>query len=369
MALTIGDSGAPSQVTRNYDALLTSTLTKYRKTLVDNIFKDSAFLAFIRMSDAYTSQNGGERIGVPLMYGKNSTVKTYAGYETLDTTPQEGMTTAFYPWAHIGGTVSISREEMRKNADSETRILNLLQSKVKQAEMTMREELNQKLLQGTVSSATFVADTSIGGSTGVLPLGYFLRKLKATNPTSSNVGNISAAETWWRHRVIDLGGNSPANADVDLTVTTLAALKIGMRRAYNYASRGSGGSPNLAVGDQVSWETYVNALDVNIRFQNTRMADLGFDTIKLRGATFIWDEVVPDLNAGTTAITDGTVFILNTEFYKVVYDSETNFITTPFVEPENQAAMTSKLLWMGNATVSNMRKLALVLSISQSIVA
>ncbi|MBW2621265.1 MAG: phage major capsid protein [Deltaproteobacteria bacterium] len=369
MALTIGDGSAPSQVTRNYDALLSTTLAKYRPTLIDNIFKDSAFLAFIRMSEAYVSQDGGERIAVPLLYGKNKTVKTYGGYEILDTTPQEGMTTAFYPWAHIGGTISISRDEQRKNADSETRILNLLESKIKQAEMTMREELNQKLLQGTVSGATFIADVSLGGSVGVLPLGYFLRKLKATNPTSTNVGNISsAAEGWWRHRVGDFSGGSPAGADVDLAITTYKGFEAAVRRMYNFCARGSGGAPNLAVGDQISWETYVNALDTKTRFQNTKMADLGFDTIKIRGSTFIWDEVVPDMHTGTTAITEGSIFFLNTEFYKVVYDQETNFITTPFVEPENQAAMTSKLLWMGNATVSNLRKLGVALNIPQDVV-
>jgi len=92
---TIGDSGAPSQNTVNYDHVLSTTLFNYRDTMVDNIFKDSAFLAALRMNNAVVKQNGGERIAMPLMYGTNSTVKSYSGYETLDTTPQEGMTTAF----------------------------------------------------------------------------------------------------------------------------------------------------------------------------------------------------------------------------------------------------------------------------------
>lgn len=86
---TLGTSGAPSQNTINYDALLSTTLDAYISggSLVDNIFKDSAFLAFMRMSDGIIHQDGGERIRIPLMYGDNSTVKSYSGYETLDTTP------------------------------------------------------------------------------------------------------------------------------------------------------------------------------------------------------------------------------------------------------------------------------------------
>ncbi len=134
-------------------------------------------------------------------------------------------------------------------------------------------------------------------------------------------------------------------------------MKVALRRMYNHCSKGSGGSPNLVVMDQTTFETYENALDVNIRFTNTALGELGFDTIKLRGATCIWDEVVPDIDNGTTSLTGGTAFFLNTKFYKLVIDSETDVEVTPFIEPENQTAKTAKILFMGNATVSNMRKL------------
>ena len=367
---TIGDSGSPSQHTIYYDALLSTTLMAYKKTLQDNIFKDSAFLSYLRMSNAVNHQNGGERIAFPLMYGTNSTVETHSGYSIIDTTPQEGMTTAFYEWAEIAGTISISRKEERQNA-GEGKLLNLLESKIKQAEMTMREKLNGDLLQGTVSSATFVPDQSNNGVDGVLPLGYFLRKLNATDPTNSDVGNIAGdTYSWWRHNtaVLNSGTKDTGNAFA-LSVSTYAGLKVALRRMYNYCSRGSGGSPDLVVMDQVSFETYENALDTNVRYQNTKMADMGFDTIKLRGATCIWDEVVPDIDSGTTAITTGTAFFLNTDFYNLIIDSETDIETTPFIEPENQTAKTAKILFMGNAAVSNMRKLGVCYAISQSIVA
>jgi hypothetical protein len=362
---TIGTSGVPSQNTINYDALLSTTLMAYRKTLVDNIFKDSAFLAALRMNDAVDKQNGGERIAMPLMYGTNSTVKSYSDYETLDTTPQDGMTTAFYDWREIAGTISISRKEERQNS-GEGRLLNLLESKVKQAEMSMRETLNQQLLAGTVSSSTFVPGNS---AKDLNPLGYFLRKDNTTDPVSGgNVGNIAASNTWWRHHTA-IGdttsadtGNSFAN-----NITTYAGMKAAMKRMYNYCGRGSGGSPNLLVGDQISFETYENALDQQVRYTNTKMADMGFDNIKVKGATFIWDEVIPDVEAGTAAITKGTVFFLNTNFYKLIIDSETDIVTTPFIEPENQTAKTAKVLFMGNAGVSNMRKMGVLYAVGQTI--
>lgn len=276
----------------------------------------------------------------------------------MDTTPQDGLTTAFYEWAEVGGTISISRKEERQNS-GEGRLINLLQSKIKQAEMSMREKLNGDLLRGTVSSSTFVPETSTGGAYGLLPLGYFLRKLNRTDPTTGgNVGNIAGATySWWRHRTADIGTNgSQTGNDFATSATTWSIYKTMLMRMYNYCSRGSGGSPDLVVMDQVSFETYENSMIGQIRYTNSTMADMGFDNIKLRGATCIWDEVVPDVYSGTATLTYGTAFFLNTDFYNLVIDAETDIVTTPFVEPENQTAKTAKILFMGNAAVSNLRK-------------
>ena len=188
---TIGDAGAPNTNTIYYDALLSTTLEAYRKTLYDNIFKKSALLSYLRMSNAIQKQNGGERIRIPLMYGDNDTVTTHGGYDIIDTTPQDGLTTAFYEWAEIAGTITISRKEERQNS-GEGQLLNLLEAKLKQAEMTMREYLNKCLVLGDVSGATFVPFQATGGSNGVLPLGYFLRKDPGTDPTrGGDVGGIA----------------------------------------------------------------------------------------------------------------------------------------------------------------------------------
>jgi len=367
---TIGDTSAPSTNTVYYDALLTTTLDAYvgSGTLFDNIFKDSAFLAAMRSMGGIDYQNGGERIRAPLMYGTNSTVKSYSDYDTLDTTPQDGMTTAFYEWAELGGTISISRKEERQNS-GEAAIIGLLKSKIMQAEMSMREELNRQILQGTVSGTTFVPGNS---AKDLNPLFWFLRKDNTLDPTTGgNVGNIdSTTYDWWRHHtaVTDSGSADTGN-DFALSVSTYKGLVVALRRMYNFCSRGSGGSPNLIPMDQVTYETYENALDDKVRYTNTTLADMGFDNVKLRGATCVWDEVIPDLDSGTTAITKGNAVFLNTKFFKLIIDSETDVVTTPFVEPENQTAKTAKILFMGNTICSNLRKQGVLYATSQSIVA
>jgi len=366
---TIGSTSAPSTNTIYYDSLLSTTLMAYRKTMYDQIFKDSAFLAYLRGTDAVKKQNGGERVAMPLMYGKNETVQVMGPYGIIDTTPQDGMTTAFYEWAEIAGSISISRKEERQNS-GEGKLIGLLEHKIKQAEMSMGEKLNSDLIVGTVSSSTFIESTATDGTKGLIPLGMFFRKLNATDPTSGNIGNISGSSySWWRHKTGWLNNNNTTGNSFYMSITTYAGMEVGLKRMYNYCSRGSGGAPDLCLMDQVSFETYENSLGSKIRYTNTKMADMGFDNIKLRGATCLWDEVVPDIYTGTAAITVGTAFFINTAFYNLIIDSETDIVTTPFVEPENQLAKTAKILFMGQAAVSNMRKHGVVGGISQSIVA
>jgi hypothetical protein len=61
------------------------------------------------------------------------------------------------------------------------------------------------------------------------------------------------------------------------------------------------------------------------------------------------------------------VFFLNTNFYKLVIDSQTDIVTTPFVTPENQTAKTAKVLFMGNAATNNLRKQGVVYGAVQTI--
>jgi hypothetical protein len=364
-----GASGSPSSFTVNYDALLTTTLYAYRPKMVDNIFKANAFLAALKRYDGIEYQDGGERVAQPLMYEENGTFDSYRGYDILDTTPQDGMTTAFYEWSEIGGTISISRREERQNS-GEAAILKLLEKKIMQAEMSIKSKTNNQLVLGTVSSAEFVPGN---GAKDLLPLGYFLPKDNTSNPASGgNVGNISrTAEDWWRPRTAVLNsGTADTGNDFAVSVSTYAGLRVGLYRMYNYCTRGADGSaPNLVLSDQVTYETYENSLDQLKRYGDEELATMGFDNIKLKGATMIWDELVPDVDSGTAALTTGTAFFLNTRFYKLVIDSQTDFVTTPFIEPENQTAKTAKVLFMGQSTVSNYRKHGVCYAIAQDIAA
>jgi hypothetical protein len=364
-------STAPSSYTVNYDALLSTTLFNVRKKMVDNIFKSSAFLAALRQYDGIDYQDGGERIQMLLMYGNNDTFHSYKGYDTLVVKPQDGITSAFFEWREIGGTITISRLEERQNS-GEAQIMNLLQQKIKQAEMSAKEKINLDLVRGEVSTATFVPITdTTNGSFGLNPIGYFLPKDKTTDPLAGgSVGNINRATySWWRSRCAPFNTATDTNMDFAASITTWKGLKVGLYSMYNICSQGADGSaPNLILCNRETFEAYENSLDQQKQYMDESLATMGFTNVKLKGATMVWDELVPDIDNGTTSLTTGSAFYINTNFYKLVIDKQTDFITTPFVEPENQTAKTAKLLFMGNTVINNPRKMGVCFGISKAIV-
>jgi len=303
----------------NVGILLSTTLKKYRKTLTDNIHKSNAVFYQLKKNGTITEEDGGERIVEPLMYGKNSTARSYSGYEALDTTPQTGIDSAEFNWKQYSVSLSISGLEERQN-NGTSRIINLLDAKTTQAEMSLTESLSVGL---------FSDGTGNGGKN--------LTGLAAMVTNSGTYGGISSsANTWWK-------------AGVEATVETLGLPK--MRTAYNTASVGGKDTPTLIVTTQALFETY-ESLFTNVAISGggtsfstptegmKNMADGGFQSLQFKGVPIVWDEQCPT----------GTMYFLNAKHMKLVMHKDANFKTTDFVKPENQDARIAQILVQGNVT-------------------
>ena len=375
----------PSSRTISYDALLSLTLEYIREGLIDQIFTSSAFLgalygAFGKKKKAKKGikiVDGGERIRVPLMYGKNTTVGSYSGYDTLDVTPQDGITAAFYTWRQVAGSIAISRKEERQNS-GKAKIRDLLEAKVMQTQMTLRDELNNQLIGKTVSSGVWSAGAGIANQTANADLDPLLHQLPKDPAASVSVGNINQLSySWWRPRIVDgsaVHGSKDSNAMRGFNCDDWGTLKSAGRFLYNACSRGSGGAPDLGLMDQLCYESYEASLDDKMRYSNSKgPASLGFDSIRFKGQDLVWDEMVPDVDGGyaydSSSWSTSTWLMLNTDFLELVIDSQTDFITTPFVRPENQDAKVAQILFMGNLTCSNRRKQGMIYGITGGIYA
>lgn len=351
---------APTNLSLNFDAVLTTTMFNFRPTLVDNISTAMSYLFMLmkKQGDGYKAiEDGlGDRAEFPLMYATNN-AEPYSGYDVLDTSPQDGITDAFFDWKQLATPISISRMEERKNS-GKRRKLDLLKTKIKQGVLGIKEKFNRTLLQGngitTPAQIQLPYANPNSGRTFIEPLFSLVR----LNPATGVVGSIDPnVDTWWRNRTLTS------------TAVNYAAFLYEVDMAFNEASKGPGGGPNFWLGDQRTFQLYGAALRSQNRFTEQTKADIPFDAYTVHGKPFTWDEYMPNVAGQTTvqSATQGTMAGFNTEFLQVQYDPETNFMNTPFEKPVNQDAKVSFVMWYGAHGTQQRRKQVVLHTINTNI--
>lgn len=297
----------------NFDSLLSTTLANYRPQLTDNIFTARPLTYFLTDKGRIRMQDGGTKIVEPLIYGQNSTVASYSGYDTISLTAQEGISAAEYDWKQYAASIAISGIEEAKN-NGEAAILNLLEAKIMQAEESMKEGFNQM----------FFGDGT--GNSGKNWLG-----LGALVESGNTVGGINSAagqgNDWWRSYEENTAG-----------ALTLAQ----MATAYNSVSLGND-HPDMILTTQTLFEKYESLLQPQLRYTDTKTADAGFQNLLFKAAPVAYD----------VHCTAGVVYFLNSKYLTLVGHSGKWFAQTDFVRPENLDARYALIMCYGNLTCRN----------------
>lgn len=300
----------------NVDSLLATTLSAVQKTLADNIFKRYPYFFYLKEKNK-VSKSGGASLVVPLMYAVNSTAREYNGYDILDTTPQDGLTAAQFQWKQYSVSITISGREERQNSGKE-RIISLLESKTRQAEMSLARQLDVDLWATSQNASKLGAVPVIVDNTGT-------------------VGDVAGAtQTWWR--------------SIDTASGSFAAQGLAdMRALYNSIldESQSDGVPDFIITTQSVLEAYEAALQPQQRFTDEKMANAGFQTLRYKAAPITFGSNVPS----------GQLYMLRSDNLWLCTHSDANFKTTQFVKPANQDARTAQILLQAEMITDNRRKL------------
>lgn len=299
----------------NYDALLTTTMDNYRSTLVDNVFTDNPLFDMLKSKGKIRTEDGGAKLIVPLMYGQNETVASYSGYDTLDITPQDGISAAEYDWDQFAASIAISGIEEAKNG-GKSKVLGLLEAKVKQAEMSIAEAFDEMAFgDGTT------ANRSWNG------LDLLVNDEGASITTVGGIDCSTAANAFWRSEIDDA---AEARTDAKWDDVYLTAAK-GNDRA------------DWAVTTQALYSDYEQGLASDLRYTQTNKGDSRFENVLFRTVPVHFDNYV----------TAGDTYFLNTKYIELVGHSQVWFKNTPFKQPVDKDARWSQILCYGNLVVSN----------------
>ena len=235
-----GGAGSPAQSTFNYDSLVSTSLANYKKTLVDNISKSNPLFNELRRKDLWESVDGGMYIAEDLMYAVGG-MEPYDGYDELPLVPADGITQLQIDWRQLATPIVISEKERKQNKQ---RLVSLLESRIKAAELGMQENFTRHLLQGSLAgSGDDIREPYNNPANGANSIDPLTRWVMYDPTASYSIGNINqATNRWWRNRTLTS------------TATTGQQLMAEFMRMYNLTLKGPGGSPDLIWTDMVTWE-------------------------------------------------------------------------------------------------------------------
>ena len=292
------------------DELFATTFQKVRATLADQITTATPLLAALN-SKSRVTEDGGLTLRRPVLYALNDTVGSYDGYDPIDVTPQDGFGYAEYSWKQYAGSVTIDGKTEALNEGS-ARIIAILEAKMEQLRLSMTQDLNT-MLWGLGTG---------NGSKDMLGLQAII-----ADSAGTTLGGIDAStETWWENTRVAGAISLATTAGVKTLNSVLNDLKL------------IGSKPDFEFTTQANFESYEALAVSNIRFQDLKMAELGFEAVSHKGAEVMFEDQVPSAHW----------YFINSDHLEFVQKSNRWMKLLGFRSPVNQDAKTALVVSMGN---------------------
>jgi len=309
----------------NLSEIVTTTLRNRSGKLADNFTKNNALLYELSQKGRIKPFSGGRNITEELSYQENGTFQRYSGYESVNISPSDVLTSAEFEIKQAATAVSISGLEELQNS-GENALIDLLESRIENAEGTMMNNLSSDLYSdGTASSGK-----QIGG----------LQLLVADTGLSTAGGINSSTWSFWANKIYDF------SAEAGAPTPSATTIQAAMNTLWLRTKRGND-TAKLIVADDIYYQYYWSSLQANQRFADEKMASAGFDNLKFMGA-----KVVPD-GASSAQAPASHMYFLNTDYLKFRPHRDRNMSPSEDRYSTNQDAMVKLILWAGNLCCSN----------------
>ena len=292
-----------------YTNITATTLKFYEKKLFDIIFKAYPLLEKLLYKGQVREFESGEKIFIPLEYGENTNVGWIAKGGTIPTNEDKLFSAAEDAWRILAGTVKFNDLDNVLNR-GEAQIADLIKSKIKNLEKTMRKNL-----------ATSLHTAQTGEAMNGIP---------DIVSTSSTLHGIAVADmaVWIAGYVND-------------TAEPLSV--IDMATAYNTVSDGAD-HVDLVDASQTLYEKYESLVAPQLRFKDSRTADAGFsENLTYKGAVLVLDKLC----------TSDRMYFLNTDYIYLACVKDRKFHAFPAVQAANQIEEVVKVVFYGNLMTSN----------------
>jgi hypothetical protein len=306
----------------NLSEVITSTLRDRSGKTADNVSKGNALLFKLKEKGSWKSAQG-RTIVQEVEYAEGN-FQWYSGYEAIDISPPDVISAFEYNWKQGASSVSASGLEIDVQNTGRAQMLDLLETRIKNAEKTMRNNINV----GCISNGTGSSGKQIGG----------LKLLVADDPTTGTVGGVSRVDhTFARNQAYD------ASTDGG-TAATASNIQTYMNTLYLRCTRGAD-KPDLILADSVYYGLFWASLQAIQRINETKMGRAGFQSIAFGAADVVYED--------STEMPASQMYFLNTDYLFLRYAPKRNFTPLDKVQSINQDAIVQLITFAGNLTCSN----------------
>ncbi len=321
----------------NISQLLSTTLQNQSGEVIDNITDTNILFNYLKSNNRLMMQTGGAFFRETLAYADNATVQAQGAYDTLDTTPQDVITSADFDQKLVTGTITMTEVEYKQNKGSAERIVDLLNAKMQVLNISISNKFGDYVyVDGTGSN---------GDEPGGLPL------LVADDPTVGTVAGINRANySFWRNQVYDFS--------VESVTASSTTIQTAMNLLYLRCREQQNAMVDLILAGSTYYLYYESSLQANQRFTDSKAAAAGFDTLAYKKAAVYYDPKCDDAK----------MYFLNTKYLGYKYLGEkTNmkgengkdlfniFSVLEPMRPHNQLVTTTPIMALGNFVMNNAR--------------
>lgn len=302
----------------NVTTLLTTTMeNRDIKDIQDAVFNDLVLIKYL-MDKNQVKRSGGTSIIVPIRSSKNTTSGFYNGFDTINVAPQEELTSAQFKWKQAAASVSVSGREERIQNQGSYAVLDLVQSKIKGAEESLKDTINTALY---------------ASSTGTNDIGSLVTSIDAT----SQIGDINSTTYSFWQSTSTASGSFAAEGLSDMR-TLWSTLEV----------KAPSAPTDLILTTTSIYNFYEAALQAQQRYAAADKTGNGsFDSLMFRSAPVKYD----------AACNSGVAYFLNSKCMELDIHTGTDFIMRDWVPSINQDAKTALFMVGLELVIRNRRKL------------
>jgi len=306
-----------------FTEMVSSTLRNHDREIIDNVVDHNGFLRFLKAKGHIKTKGGGYEIVMPVAYQENQTYQRYFGGDTLDIRASDVITSVKYDWKQIALHVTANGRELRMN-NSKEKMIDLVNARLDVAKSTAANNLSVDIYSdGALSN-------QVGG----------LSHLISADGTGTVGGIVAGTWTFWKNKFDEILTDA----------TVYANVRAAMNKQWLATTVGTE-SPDVIILSHDLYTVYEGGLQDNQRYGDGTAAQLGFQALKFKTASVIFDD---NTNFGTTAERG---YFVNTKYMYLVQHPEAQWSEGDRKTPINQDAVVVPIYWMGNLVTTNRARL------------